>query len=118
MVELTMQLPDSLAERINPIRRWLPTILEMGLVGFKTSATETAAELIEFLESEPTPIDVYEFHVSDRAQERLMRLLALNNAGLLGKTEQRELDELERIEHIVIMLKAQVATELQAQPNG
>ena len=37
---------------------------------------------------------------------RLQLLLALSRAGLLGEIEQRELDELEKIEHIFIMLRA------------
>jgi hypothetical protein len=51
------------------------------------------------------------FHVSERAQARLQRLLALNEAGLLGEDEQRELDELEQIEHIMVMLKAQLGKQ-------
>jgi len=34
---------------------------------------------------------------------------ALNAAGLLGENEQQELEELQQIEHILIMLKAQLA---------
>ncbi len=48
------------------------------------------------------------YNVSDRAQERLRRLLAINEAGLVSEAEQAELDEIEKIEHVVILLKAQV----------
>jgi hypothetical protein len=41
--------------------------------------------------------------------------LALNAAGVLGVEEQLELDELQRIEHILIMLKAQVAGQEQRE---
>ncbi|MCB0231786.1 MAG: hypothetical protein KDH90_22130 [Anaerolineae bacterium] len=51
-----------------------------------------------------------QYHVSDRAQARLQRLLTLNQAGLLAEIEQLELDELQQIEHFVIMLKAQLAS--------
>jgi len=40
----------------------------------------------------------------------VQRLLALNAAGQLGEAEQRELDELAHIEHIIVMLKAQLAS--------
>lgn len=111
MVQMTVRLPAEIAERIQPLGFWLPVILELSFVGFKTLATATATEVIEFLSSAPKPQDVLTFHVSERAQARLQRLLALNEAGLLGEDEQRELDELEQIEHIMVMLKAQLGKQ-------
>ena len=100
---------DELAKRIQPIGPWLPTVIELSLIGFETLATATATEVIQFLSEDRFPQDVLDYHVSEQAQKRLQRLLALTNeAGMLPETEQRELDELQQIEHIVIMLKAQV----------
>ncbi len=109
MVQMTMKVPDELAKRLQHIRSWVPTILELSLVGFKTLATQTASEIITFLSTNPTPQEVLDYHASERSQTRLQQLLTLNKAGLLGETEKQELDELEKIEHILIMLKAQVA---------
>jgi hypothetical protein len=104
-----MQVSDELAKRIQPIGPWLPTVIELSLIGFETLATATATEVIQFLSEDRFPQDVLDYHVSEQAQKRLQRLLALTNeAGMLPETEQRELDELQQIEHIVIMLKAQV----------
>jgi hypothetical protein len=50
---------------------------------------------------------VLAYHVSERAQERLRRLLAINEAGLASEEEQLELDEIGQIEHIVVLLKAE-----------
>jgi hypothetical protein len=111
MVEMTVQIPDELAERIQPMSRWLPTILELSLIGFKTLATATASEVVEFLSKNPSPQDVLDYHVSDAAQTRLQRLLALNDARLLSEAEQMGLDQLQRLEHVIIMLKAQVAAQ-------
>lgn len=115
MVQLTMQVPEDLAKRIQPIRSWLPTILELSLVGFRTLATETATETIQFLLTNPSPQKVLNYHASERAQQRLQRLLTLNEAALLGEAEQLELDELQRIEHTIIMLKAHLARQLQQE---
>jgi len=112
MTQMTMNISDKLAKRLQPIRSWVPTILELSLVGFKTLATQTASEVIEFLSGNPSPREVLDYHVSDRSQIRLQHLLALNKAGLLGELEQLELDELQKIEHIIIMLKAQIAEPL------
>ena len=108
MVEITMQIPDALAIQIEPARQWLPAILELTIARFKTPAGSAAAEVTDFLLDNPSHDEVLDYHVSDETQKRLRRLLTLNEAGLLGEAEQAELDELERLEHIVILLKAQL----------
>lgn len=110
---MTMDVSDELAERLRPIRSWLPTVLELSFVGFKTLATQTASEVVSFLLANPTPQEVLAYHVSEAAQARLQHLLSLRQAGMLGEEQQRELDELEKVEHIIIMLKGQVAKRLQ-----
>ncbi|GAB4434415.1 MAG: hypothetical protein Kow0031_16140 [Anaerolineae bacterium] len=112
MVEITMKVHDNLAQRLQPMYRWLPAVLELSLVGFRTPATQTASEIIEFLAAGPSPGEVLAYNVSDRAQERLRRLLAINQAGLASEEEQAELDEIGRIEHIMILLKAQAQGNL------
>jgi hypothetical protein len=112
MVEITMQVPDNLAQRLQPMHDWLPTVLELSLVGFKTAAVQTASEIIEFLGRGPSPNEVMAYHLSDRAQERLRRLLAIEEAGLAWEDEQTELDEIGQIEHIVVLLKAQAQKKL------
>lgn len=113
MVQMTIQVPDELAVRIQPIGSWLPAIIELSLIGVRTLAAATATEVIQFLSENPSLQEVLDYHVSDRAQARLQRLLALNEAGMLSELEQLEMDELQHIEHVVIMLKAQVAEQLQ-----
>ena len=90
-------------------RAWLPSIIELRLVGFKILAAATASEVIQFLSNNPSSQELLDYHVSDAAQTRLQRLLALNEAGMLSKAEQDELDELHHLEHIIIMLKARAA---------
>jgi hypothetical protein len=109
MVQMTMEVPDELAERLQPMSAWLPTIIELGLIGFRTLATATATEVIEFLSQKPSRQEVLAYHVSDTAQGRLQRLLALNERGLLSESEQIELDELQGLEHAILMLKARIA---------
>lgn len=111
MTELILQLPDELAERIGRSGRWVPAILELSLDGYGTRAASVANEIIAFLSTNPSPEAVLRFHVSEEAQDRLRRLLTLNTAGLASHEEQAELDELERIEHLVVLLKAQIESE-------
>jgi hypothetical protein len=89
------------------MNQWLPTVLELSLAGFKTPTARTVSELISFLSKGPTPRRVTSFKFSERSQQRLRRLLALNQSSLLSEEEQAELEELETLEHIVAMLKIQ-----------
>jgi hypothetical protein len=109
MIDLTFQVPDELAERLQPIGPWLPAVIELGLLGFRTRASAAASEVISFLSQNPTSQAVMDFHTSDEAQLRLRRLLALNSEGLLSEEEQLELDELAQLEHVLVMLKARLA---------
>jgi hypothetical protein len=116
MVQMTLTVSDQLAERLEPLGAWLPTVLELTLVGCKTMAAATATEVIEFLSHNPAGAEVLAYHASERSQARLQRLLTLNAAGQLGEEEQQELDELQQIEHIIVMLKAQLASPTPREP--
>ena len=107
MIKVTVQIPDRLAQRVRPMSSWLSTVLELSLAGLETRAIQTASEIITFLSTGPSPHEVAAYTVSESTQQRLRRLLALNEAGLLSLEEQAELDEIEQIEHIMTMLKAQ-----------
>jgi hypothetical protein len=114
MTQITVQVPEQVALRMQAWGRWLPAVIELSALGCRTAAAIEVAEVVRFLSRNPTPQEVASYHASDAAQERLRRLLALNEAGLLSDEENLELDELERLEHEVIMLKAQ-ALELLPQ---
>src|ERR671925_2260392 len=107
MVEVTMHVPDDLAPKLRRMNKWLPTVLELSLAGFKTPAVRTVSELIGYLSEESTPKQVASYKFSERSQQRLRRLLALHQSSLLSEEEQAELEELETLEHIVMMLKIQ-----------
>ena len=55
MVHMALNISDDLAERLRPLGVWLPTALELTLVGCKTVAAATATEVLEFLAQGPTP---------------------------------------------------------------
>lgn len=111
---ITVEVPDDLAQRLERMAPWLPTVLELGLAGFRTQAVETASEIVAFLAQGPSAYEVAAYHASDRAQHRLRRLFALQTAGQLSADEQVEEDDLGLIEHILIMLKARLQREAAA----
>lgn len=62
--------------------------------------------ILNFLAGQPTPEEVLAFRPTQEMQERLQNLLSRSKAGEMTTAEKEELDEYERIEHLLIMLKA------------
>ena len=112
MVQMTVQVSDELAERCQAVGPWLSAILDLSLFGFKTSAAAAVSEVVGFLAANPSPEEVLGFHLPETEQFRLRRLLTLNQAGCLAEEEAAELDELQHLEHFMIMLKAQTGESL------
>jgi hypothetical protein len=109
MTTLTLTLPDHLAERLKPISRWLPHILEIGLLKIKTPAAEMASEIVEFLASNPSNDEVANFHASARASQRVQTLLELNRSGNITEEQTQELDEVIKLEMFIRDLKVSLA---------
>ena len=108
MVELTLQIPNSLAQQIQPISNWLPTIIELSVANFKFSQVKKASdELVAFLSSNPTPKKVLKYKISAESQNRVSDLLEKNGLGTINSTEDQELDEWQRFNNICFHLSAQ-----------
>jgi len=121
MVELKVQISDSLAARLAPVRERLPELLEqiaqtltpdtrLATLSLQmnqaASASPAYAEVLDFLVTSPSPQEILTFAVSAETQERLGDLLDQNREGELTELEQAELDAFEQIEHVVVLLKA------------
>jgi hypothetical protein len=106
MATLTLDVPETLKERVEPFSRYLPTILEISLLGLSTPAACVASEMVTFLSSNPSQETVQNYHVSEQAQARLDNLLEQNREGKLNQSDLAELDELLELGHVMIMLKA------------
>ena len=120
MAQLTLQIPDELATRLEPLRELLPELLAQLLEtvskGVSGESTEMAdlttkmppvyAEVLDFLIKSPTPQEIAAFKVSPQAQEHLRALLEKNREAVLTEGEMAELDVYEQLEHLMILLKA------------
>lgn len=119
MAELTIQVSDELAQRLEPLQNRLPELLWQ-LLDFanlptnisKTVQTEPTdiplvyQEVLDFLIKRPTPEEIIAFKVSSQAQSRLEELLSRNRSTTLNSMELAELDVYEQLEHMMILLKA------------
>ena len=69
-------------------------------------------EVLEFLTSRPTLEEIIAFKPSEGTVERMRYLLDKNKNGNLSETESRELDQMEQMDHIMILLKARARKKL------
>lgn len=105
MATLTIEIPDELMEQLTPIREQLPELLRQCLHPLAVPA-QVYRYVFNFLTSQPTPEQIVSFRPTEEIQARMQYLLGQNQAGELSPHEQQELDEYERIEHLIIMVKA------------
>jgi hypothetical protein len=105
MPTITLEVPDDLADQLVHVRDRLPELLALSLHQPALPA-HIYRYILGFLASNPTPEQIAAFSPTPEMQERLQTLLARSEAGELSEAEQAELDEFERIEHLVVLIKA------------
>lgn len=76
------------------------------------SAPTLFDEILDFLASTPTPEAIIAFHPSSALQARASELLEKNRSGSLSSEERAELDEFERMNHFMSMLKIRARQKL------
>lgn len=119
VAQLTIQIPDELAQRLEPLQSRLPELLWLlldsdSIQTREQSKASTATieipqvyqEVLDFLIKRPTPEEILAFKVSHNTQLRLQELLEKNRIGTINSTEIAELDVYEQLEHMMILLKA------------
>jgi hypothetical protein len=112
MVEMTIQVPESLAERVTAVQERLPELLEHGLGELSPLPNEVYRYILEFLVSPPSSEEMLNFEPTPEMQKRASELLEKNRAGRLTSAEEKELDEYLRINHLVTMLKTGALSHL------
>jgi len=112
MVELTVQIPNDLAVRLRPVQDRLTEIIELGLREIAPARYGLYNEVIEFLADGPPPQAIVAFRPSAEAQKRVLELLDKNRAGALTPDEQTELDQYERLDYLMALVKARARWRL------
>ncbi len=110
MAQITLEIPDEFLEQLeatgNNPTDWLCQRLPDFLRDSLTFPAHLYRYILDFIASNPTPQQISDFRPPEEMQERLKILLDRHRSGNLTSLEKTELDEYERIEHIVIMMKA------------
>ncbi|MBD2178439.1 hypothetical protein H6F42_16090 [Pseudanabaena sp. FACHB-1998] len=105
MVKITLEVPEELSQKLVNLGDRLPQVLNQSLeqTGLPSSVYRY---ILSFLASNPTSQQIKDFRPTIDMQERLRTLIIRNETGDLTEPEIIELDEYERIEHLIIMLKS------------
>ena len=105
MTTMTIQVPDELSEQLKYRGDQVPELLAIGLQQ-SPLPTQVYRYVLNFIASDPTPEQIAAFEPTPEMRDRLRTLLARERTNKVTPLEKAEMDEYERIEHIVVMLKA------------
>lgn len=109
MAQLTIEVPDALLLELEQVRAELPSLLSQWIIASRVMPVEmnqtASQEVLSFLMMQPTPQDIFNFKVSEVAQNRLRTLLDRNQNGNLSEDESLELDGYEQLDQLMQMLK-------------
>jgi capsule polysaccharide export protein KpsE/RkpR len=94
-----------LADQLAAVQDRLPELLALSLRQPALPA-QLCRTILTFLAGAPSAEEIAAFAPPPEAQQRLQALLDAAWAGTLTAIEQAELDALERVEHLVILLKS------------
>ena len=114
-MQITVDLPDELALRLQSYEQQLPEILELGLRAWNANAQvgfESLAEVLECLARLPAPEEILALRPSDELQAQIDRLLEKSRTVGLTAAEERQWQKYEFLEHLVRVAKAEAFLKL------
>jgi hypothetical protein len=107
MADITLHIPEDLAERLGGRESQLVQILELGLREINSTAGFAgASDVLELLASLPAPEDILALRPSEELQRRIDELVEKSRAGGLSQAEEADWERYEYLEHLVRMAKA------------
>ena len=105
MTTITIEVPDELSELIAQVGDRLPELLAQSLQQPALPA-HIYRYILDFLASNPSAEEIAGFKPTPEMAERLRTLIAHEQAGDIAAVEKAELEEYEKLEHLMIMIKA------------
>jgi hypothetical protein len=116
MVELTKQVSNSLAQKIQSFGIWSDIILELSLVNFKNKSVKSVKDdLLNLMSRNPADNDVLDYALSDNIQNSISDLLDLNREGEIKAKEKEELNEWLKINHFPVLMAAKAAKRIKGK---
>ncbi|MEJ7616627.1 MAG: hypothetical protein WKF30_06585 [Pyrinomonadaceae bacterium] len=105
MATITIEVPDEISELMSQAGDRLPELLTRSLQQPVLPAY-FYRYILDFLAHNPSAEEIAAFGPTTEMTERLRTLLDRKSDGKVTMAEKAELDEYERLEHLMIMIKA------------
>jgi hypothetical protein len=115
MAQITIEVPDSLAEQLAAVKDRLPEVLTRGLQHTPLLSSDVYRYVVDFLASNPSPEAIVNFRPTPEIQARISELLEKNREAQLTPAEAAELEEYERINRFVRKFKIQALSMQRAE---
>lgn len=112
MVQLTIEIPEELAFKLQPMQNRMTEIIELGLQAVQPIHYGLYNEVIEFLVNGPLPQDILAFQPSKKSIERVTMLLNKNSTQGLTPSENNELDTYQQLDHFMTLIKAKARLQI------
>lgn len=117
MAQITIDISDDLAQRLQQFQAQLPQVLELGLQELQSQQRSAnfldEQDIILLLASQPTPGQILAISPSPEFQARVSDLLAQSKAGTLAAKGEAELERYLTLEHLVRLAKTHALAQLQ-----
>lgn len=105
MSTITIEVPDELSELVAAAGDRLPELLAQSLRQPALPA-HVYRYVLDFLASNPSAEEIASFAPAPEMTARQRTLLAREAADNITPAEKAELDEYERLEHVMVMIKS------------
>ncbi|MGI8503945.1 MAG: hypothetical protein ACR2LR_22840 [Hassallia sp.] len=115
MPKITLEVPEELLQQLANVGDRLPELLALSLQQPPLPA-HIYCYILNFIASNPTPEQIAAFSPTPEMQQRLRTLVERSLSSNITELERIEIDEYEKIEHLIIMLKAGNIKNLVSMP--
>jgi len=105
VAKITLEVPEELSQQLASVGDRLPELLALSLQQPPLPA-HIYRYILNFIVRNPTPEQIAAFIPTPEMQQRLRTLVERSLLNKITDLERTELDEYEKIEHLIIMLKA------------
>ncbi len=114
-MQVTIDLPDNLAVRLQSNKGQLEKIVELGLRELRANSLvgyQSLTEVLEFFAGMPTAEEIIALRPSEDLQNEISELLEKNRREGLSETDEQTWASYELIEHLVRIAKAKAKKQL------
>jgi hypothetical protein len=114
-MQVTIDIPENLAMRLQSNKEQLEKIVELGLREFRASSLvgyKSLADVLEFLAGLPTAEEIIALRPAEDLENEISELLEKNRNEGLSESEEQTWASYEFIEHLVRIAKAKAKKQM------